>query len=134
MTQVAWWMAGTAATILFIGFVAMVVRDNARQFDRERELARELSQVGQPAVATVLALDRQPGGRPYAAPMKLTVRYADQHGHEQHAELRLYIDRELLATFMPGQAVHVRYDPQQPSRIAVDRSLTPTEIDAAWRT
>jgi len=133
MTNLAWWVAGTVATVLFVGFVAMIVRDNARLFDQERALAGQLAQSGQPAVATVLALERQPGGRPYAAPMKMRLRYADTHGREQTVELRLYIDRELLAGFMPGQAVHVRYDPQQPGSIAVDRELSPTDVPASWR-
>ena len=80
MTNLAWWVAGTVATVLFVGFVAMIVRDNARLFDQERALAGQLAQSGQPAVATVLALERQPGGSPYAAPMKMRLRYADTRG------------------------------------------------------
>ena len=133
MSNMAWWAAGTIATAVFIGFVAMVVRENARLFDHERELAAELATAGQPAVAMVLALSRQPGGRPFALPVKLSLRFADAEGREQQADLRLHIDRELLAGFMPGQTVHVRYDRRQPARVAVDRRLTPTEIPAAWR-
>ncbi|MBO9357272.1 DUF3592 domain-containing protein [Bordetella petrii] len=133
MSPVAWWVAGTIATLLFVVFVAMIVRDNARPFEQERRLAAQLAQSGQPAMARVLALQRQPGGRPFAAPVKLDLGYADAQGHEQRAALRLYVDHELLAGFMPGQTVHVRYDRRHPERIAVDRALTPTEIPAAWR-
>jgi len=133
MSNLGWWIGGTIATLAFIGFVAMIVRDNARPFDEERKLAAQLAQAGQPATARVLALDRQPGGRPYAAPMKVSLCYADADGCEQQAEVRVYIDSELLANFMPGQTVHVRYDRQHPGRIAIDRQLSPTEIPAAWR-
>lgn len=133
MSNVGWWLAGTIATVVFIGFVAMIVRENARPFEQERKLAAQLAQTGQPAAATVLALERQPGGRPFALPVKLSLRFAGADGREQEADLRMYIDRELLAGFMPGQTVHVRYDRQHPARIAVDRQLTPTEVPAAWR-
>jgi len=133
MSNMGWWLGGTVATLVFIGFVAMIVRDNARPFDEERRLAVELAQAGEPVVANVLALERQTGGRPFAAPMKLSLCYTDAGSCERHAELRAYIDPELLANFMPGKTVHLRYDRQHPARIAIDRQLSPTEIPAAWR-
>ncbi|HYG45489.1 MAG TPA: DUF3592 domain-containing protein [Bordetella sp.] len=133
MGNAVWWVIGTVATVAFVAFVAMVVRETARPYEDERSLAARLAHTGQPVLAEVLALDRQPGGKPYAAPMKLGVRYADANGREQRADLRVYIDRELLAAFMPGKTIHVRYDANHPSRLAVDRQLSPTEIPATWR-
>ena len=133
MSNAGWWVIGTVATVAFVAFVAMIVRDAARPYEDERSLAARLARSGQPALAEVLSLDRQPGGQLYAVPMKLALRYADTGGREQRADLRVYIDRELLATFMPGKTIHVRYDTNHPTRLAVDRDLSPTEIPAAWR-
>ncbi|MCD0502838.1 DUF3592 domain-containing protein [Bordetella petrii] len=133
MGNAVWWVIGTVATLAFIAFVAMIVRDAARPYEDERSLAKRLATTGQLATAEVLALDRQPGGEPFAVPMKLGLRYADATGREQRADLKVYIDRELLSAFMPGKQIHVRYDVNHPSRLAVDRELSPTEISATWR-
>src|SRR5690606_21416356 len=85
-----------------------------RPYEDERSLAERLARTGQQAVAEVLNLERQPGGDVYAVPMKLGLRYGDAHGRQQHVDLRVYIDRELLSAFMPGKIVHVRYDARHP--------------------
>ncbi|AWP73649.1 DUF3592 domain-containing protein [Bordetella bronchiseptica] len=133
MGSTAWWIAGTLATLAAVGLVALLVRGGARPYETERALAAQLARTGRPAQAEVLALDRQPGGELYAAPMKLALRYADAMGRARQAELHVYIDSELLVNFMPGQAIHVRFDPSDAARIAVDRERSPTEIPAAWR-
>ncbi|GAB1577454.1 DUF3592 domain-containing protein [Bordetella petrii] len=133
MSNAGWWVIGTVAGLAFVAFVAMIVRDAARPYEDERSLAERLARTGQQALAEVLNLERQPGGDVYAVPMKLGLRYGDAHGRQQRVDLRVYIDRELLSAFMPGKIVHVRYDARHPSRIAVDRQLSPTEIPAAWR-
>jgi len=128
------WTLGTLATLAFVGFVFLLVRGGAQPYRAERALAVRLAQDGRPAGAEVLRLDRQPGGDDlFAVPMKLAVRYADATGGKRYTDLHVYIDKELLANFMPGRTVHVRYDPEDPGRVAVDRALTPTEIPAEWR-
>jgi len=128
------WIVGTAVTLAAVVFVLLLVRTGAQPYREERVLASRLAQSGLPAPAEVLTLDRQPGGADlFAVPMKLGVRYADAAGHERRTDLHVYIDNELLANFLPGKTVFLRYDPADPASIAVDRARTPTEIPAAWR-
>ncbi|WP_459616208.1 DUF3592 domain-containing protein [Bordetella sp. 2513F-2] len=133
MSSAAWLALAAGLSVVLVAFVAMIVHFGATPYQAERSLAAQLADQGMPITGEVVALERQPGGEPFSVPVKLTVRYTDAAGSAQQTPLSVYIDQELLQGFMPGRPVHLRQDPRQPGRLAVDRRLSPTEIPASWR-
>jgi hypothetical protein len=134
--MVMWWTLGgiLAAALVFGGLGWLIVSRSALPYTRERKLSGELAVAGLSVEAWIISIERKAGGNLYAEHFDMTVRYADAAGSEQQAIVQAAIDEELAANFVPGKTVHLRYDPADPARIAIDRSKTTTFIPAAWRT
>jgi hypothetical protein len=88
-----------------------------------------------------VSLVRSPSGYSRRGPIgqrmtavQLGVAYVDADGIEQQTTLRTLIDKDLLAHFSAGRPdIHLLQDPQDPSRLAIDRRHTPLVIRGARR-
>lgn len=50
-------------------------------------------------------------------------------GGERTASVNVLVEDVLMPSFATGKAVHVLYDPADPSKIAIDRGLTPVRVE-----
>lgn len=116
-----------------LGFVALCVVvhsvQHSRRFRAEQANYERLQVQGRPASAEVLALTRVSKGD-IDSDITLRLRIATAEGevaaHEQLLDVR--VAHELVAGFMPGRHVQVLVDPADPSIVAIDRRVTPTDI------
>ena len=112
-----------------------------RNYKAEAALWEELKGRGEKTSAQITAADRQErrmvvsigfGGRRMAA-VRLRVKFEDRGGRMHTAEIRTFVEEYLLANFVAGRTVALVYDPADPSRVAVDRSLTSVQLPAQSR-
>ncbi|BEP35572.1 hypothetical protein GmRootV59_25430 [Variovorax sp. V59] len=140
---VLWGVFGIVSlgVIVLAGIVLSVSLMSHRAYAEEGRLWQQLQADGRPLHGVAVSLVRSPSGYSRRGPVgqrltavQLGVAYVDADGIEQQATLRTLIDEDLLAHFSAGRPeIHLLQDPQDPSRLAIDRRRTPLVIRGAGR-
>ncbi|MGJ7499336.1 hypothetical protein ACSFBF_03160 [Variovorax sp. ZT5P49] len=140
---VLWGVFGIVSlgVIALAGIVLTVALMSHRAYSEEGRLWQQLQAGGRPLRGVAVSLVRSPSGYSRRGPVgqrmtavQLGVAYVDAAGIEQQTTLRTLIDEDLLAHFSAGRPdIHLLQDPQDPSRLAIDRRHTPLEIRGARR-
>jgi len=140
---VLWGVFGIVSlgVIVLAAIVLTVSLMSHRAYAEEGRLWQQLQASGRPLRGVAVSLVRSPSGYSRRGPVgqrmtavQLGVAYVDADGIEQQTTLRTLIDEDLLAHFSAGRPdIHLLQDPQDPSRLAIDRRHTPLVIRGARR-
>ncbi|BEP49053.1 MULTISPECIES: hypothetical protein [Variovorax] len=140
---VLWGVFGIVSlgVIVLAAIVLTVSLMSHRAYAEEGRLWQQLQASGRPLQGVAVSLVRSPSGYSRRGPVgqrmtavQLGVAYVDADGIEQQTTLRTLIDEDLLAHFSAGRPdIHLLQDPQDPSRLAIDRRHTPLVIRGARR-
>ena len=140
---VLWGVFGIVSlgVIALAAIVLAVSLMSHRAYAEEGRLWQQLQADGRPLRGVAVSLVRSPSGYSRRGPIgqrmtavQLGVAYVDAAGIEQQTTLRTLIDEDLLAHFSAGRPdIHLLQDPQDPSRLAIDRRRTPLVIRGARR-
>lgn len=140
---VLWGVFGIVSlgVIALAAIVLAVALMSHRAYSEEGRLWQQLQTEGRPLQGVAVSLMRSASGYSRRGPVgqrmtavQLGVAYVDAAGIEQQTTLRTLIDEDLLAHFSAGRPdIHLLQDPQDPSRLAIDRRHTPLVIRGARR-
>jgi hypothetical protein len=120
---------------MVLGFVAFFAVLIASSFlpGEEEKLARQLegnSQAGRASakIVTMRRLSSQETTTLRKTELGLKLLLSESDGRERAAELDVWVEDALLPNFGTGKTVHVMYDPDAPSKVAIDRRQTPIQV------
>lgn len=99
----------------------------------EERLARELETAPNAVQAAATVLRARHDGIMETQDIRrtrliLTADLSVDGGANREVELAVRVEDALLANFASGQTIHVLYDPADPSRVAVDRTRSPVQV------
>ncbi|HMR47812.1 MAG TPA: hypothetical protein PKE40_01495 [Arachnia sp.] len=115
-------VAGALVLVLLMGFSA-----SRRPLRQEEDLAASLAGRAATAEARVTAWERRPVGCEDHRALRLTLAI-DAEAMRWEIAVPVVVEKELVANFSPGRTVYVLYDPEDPSRVAIDRDRSPVAI------
>ncbi|HEY9281499.1 MAG TPA: DUF3592 domain-containing protein [Eoetvoesiella sp.] len=100
---------------------------------RELKLADRLSRSGQVDRATGRVMKMRRVGTRESNTMRetelgLELLLSGPDGGERTVEVEVWVEDVMMHNFATGSTVHVLYDPADPSKVAIDRQLSPVQI------
>ena len=127
-THPLWYWLIAGASVLMCVALVQGMRPRA-----EERLSYRLSSDSRAirATARVMSLARKgtsEGQTMHRTGVSLTLAVSEPGGGERTGQILVWVEDALLPNFATGQTIHVLYDPDEPTRLAMDRRKTPTEV------
>lgn len=136
-----WVLFGLVMGVVTIGTVGIVgyMRSENRSYSAESKRWASLAASGETAEGRVTRfalhgnnMTRAGSHGQTVCAATLDIDYTDHAGTAHAVTLQTFIEDALVPSFTgPGRRVFLRYDPQQPASVAIDRARTPLELPRA---
>ncbi len=107
-------ISAVVALLIVIGVAASFIPDIIRHYRSQRILKEGIS------ATAVVKEAKDTGTRYFGKPkVRLTLEVKPESGESYQAEIITIVSHNTLSKLQPGAVIHVKYDPKQPTYIAL---------------
>lgn len=120
------WAKGVAVSGFILIFLYSVVSSNRSPYAQGDKIFKELSVSGKTAYGVVVSLKEGDETRGHSIGMDIEVEYSDPE--KKNSTINIFVNRGLIANFLPGKRVWIIYDVNDPKKITINKEKNPVEI------